>query len=175
MSKDIKVVFTHGTGLFSGAIEAVEILGEEINGDNGVDFVPTHCGLIVDDRFQEALSDGFIGNSIHHYDPKDVRIYTLHISNEDDIKRGDATFARLLGQKYSVKALVCGLVFTVFSMIIPGPDAENDCSGDDTTVLRDYGFNINNTSTDGEPVPASSITPNILIGIIDKIGKLSEV
>lgn len=175
MDKIIKVVFTHGTGLFSGSIEAVELLGEKINGDNGVDFIPTHCGLIVDNRFQEALSDGFIGNNIHRYNPKDVRIYTLHVNNEDNIKRGNATFARLLGQKYSIKALVCGLAYTVFSMIIPGPENENDCSGDDTTILRDYGFDINNVNGYNEPIPASSITPNILIGIVSKIGELSEV
>lgn len=174
MSKIIKVVFTHGTGLFSRAIETVEQLGEIIDGDNDVDFLPTHCGLIVDGVFQEALDDGFIGNTIKHYDAKNVRIYDVVIDNEDDIQRGDARFKELLGTKYSYKACVAGAAYTVFGMIIPDIEGENDCSGDDTDILRHYGLDIHNKDENGEDVPASSVTPNILIGIIAKIGKQEE-
>ena len=170
MSKVIKVVFVHGTGIFSDTIEAVEELGEIINGDNGVEFVPTHCGLIVDDIFQESLDDGFIGNTIKHYDPKNVRIYDVTIDNEDDIERGDARFKELLGLKYSYRACIAGGAYTIFGMITPGIEGENDCSGNDTDILRHYGLDINNKDENGEDVPASNITPNILIGIISKIG-----
>ena len=170
LSKIIKFVFVQGDSFFSKVIEDVEQAGEDLRGDNGVDFVPSHCGMIAGEHgtFQEALDDGFIGENIHRYDPKNVRIYDVEITDDAAIAAGDAKFAELLGQKYSVNALLCGGVYSIFGMILPGTKNENDCSGCDTEVGRAYGLDIMND------VPASSITPNILIGIISKIGTLEQ-
>ncbi|WP_432748650.1 hypothetical protein [Pectinatus frisingensis] len=172
MSKIIKVVFVKGDSLFSKVIEKVEQLGEDLHGNNNVDFVPSHCGLIVDDQFREALIDGFVGENVRRYDPTNIRIYDVTINDDAAIAAGDTKFNKLLGQKYSISALVCGATYTIFSMIIGNTPNQDDCSGDDTEILRAYGLDINNKDADGNDVPASSITPNILIGIIAKIGTL---
>ena len=165
MSKDIFVVFTHGTGLFSASIEAVEKLGELIQGDNGVDFLPTHCGMVDGKRFQEAIASGFVGNNINRYKPENIRVYKLTVTNEADIARGDKRFNEILGLPYAPEALICGAAYALFDIKLPAVVGENDCSGDVTDVLRAYGYTI-----DDPDVPCSSIVPNKLIGIIDKIG-----
>jgi len=164
MSRDLYIVFTHGTGWFSKSIEVVEELGEKIHGDNGVEFLPTHTGMAEEKKFQEAITSGFVGNNIARYKPENMRVYKLTVDDEDLVKAGDAKFNNLLGLPYSPKALVCGAAYTLFDEVLPGAVGENDCSADVSDILRSYGFDIL------PEVPASSITPNILIGIIDKIG-----
>lgn len=162
MSKVIQVVFVHGIGGISPVIEFIE----ELDNADKDKWTPTHCGLIVDGVFQEALASGFIGNKLERYKPEQLRIYDIVIDDEDKIKAGDARFKELLGQKYSVKALIDGAAYSVFGLVLTGTQGENDCSGDDTDILRTYGLDIKGD------VPASSITPEILMEVIEQIGTL---
>lgn len=165
MSKTIQFVFIQNQGGISELIEFVE----ELDNKDKQKFTPTHCGIIVDGLFQEAITSGFVGNRLDRY-PKDyIRIYDVVIENEEDIQRGDAKFKELLGQKYSYKALICGAAYSIFGMILPGTSGENDCSGCDTEVGRAYGLDIRND------VPASCITPEILMEIIEQYGTLHEL
>lgn len=165
MDRVLYVVFTHGTSLFSKAIEAVENLGEKLYGDNGVEFLPTHTGIIEQGKFCEALASGFVGENIKRYQPENVRIYKLVVTDPDKISAGDEMFNSLLGTNYSLDALICGAAYTLLHKELPDKANEGDCSEDVTRILRAYGFEIEGDA------PCSSVTPNILIGDIDKIGE----
>lgn len=169
MERILYVVFTHGTSLFSKAIETVEQLGEDIYGDNGVEFLPTHTGIVEQGKFCEALASGFVGEDLKRYQPENVRIYKLVVTDEDAVKAGDEMFNSLLGTNYSADALICGAAFTLLKMELPDKENEGDCSEDVTKILRAYGFEIEGNT------PCSSITPNVLIGDIDKIGELTSM
>jgi hypothetical protein len=170
MDKKIYVVFTHGTSWFSKAIETVEEMGDEIKGtSNGTDFIPTHAGMINDKVFQEALASGFVGENIHRYTPENIRIYELHVTDPDCISAGNAKFKDLLGSDYSPHALLCGAAFTLLGKEIPGIPGQNDCSGDITDVLRSFGFDIYGDT------PSSDITPDLLMGCVDKMGEFKKL
>lgn len=161
--RTLYVIFTHGTSLFSEAIEVFEEAGEVLQGDNGVEFLPTHTGLAEQGKFQEAIASGFVGNRLDHYNAEDVRVYKLEITDEQAIANGDAAFNGILGRAYSPRALICGAAYSLFGTVLDNPADEGDCSEDATDILRAYGYSI----ADG--VESSSITPNILIGIVSKI------
>jgi len=65
------------------------------DGDNNIDFTPSHCGIIIDNNFREALLSGFIGNTLCNYKPKQLRIYDLEVTDEELIKAGDTKFKSL--------------------------------------------------------------------------------
>lgn len=163
--RTLYIVFVHGSSLFSKSIQAFEEAGEVLKGDNGVSFVPTHVGLAEQGKFREAIASGFVGESVTRYDPKDVRVYKLEITDEESISAGDKAFNDILGRDYSPRALICGAAYSLFGVELANPENEGDCSEDVTDILRAYGIPI-----DGY-VESSSITPNILIGIIAKIAQ----
>lgn len=163
--RELYVVFVHGSGLFSKSIQVFEEAGEVLRGDNGVSFVPTHVGLAEQGRFQEAITSGFVGERLDRYKPEDVRVYKLEVTDEDAIASGDEAFNSILGRDYSPRALICGAAYSLFGVELANPENEGDCSEDVTDILRAYGFTIDGT------VESSSITPNILIGIVAKIGQ----
>ena len=163
--RELYVVFVHGSGLFSKSIQAFEETGEALRGDNGVSFVPTHVGLAEQGRFQEAIASGFVGQRLDRYKPEDVRVYKLEVTDEQAITSGDQAFNSILGRDYSPRALICGAAYSLFGIELENPENEGDCSEDVTDILRAYGFTIDGT------VESSSITPNILIGIVAKIGQ----
>lgn len=163
--RTLYVIFTHGDSLFSKAIEVFEEAGEALQGDNGISFVPTHTGLAEQGRFQEALASGFVGQDLSRYKPECVRVYKLEVTDEDAIASGDAAFKSILGRPYSPRALLCGAAYSLFGIEMDNPENEGDCSEDVTDILRAYRFPI-----DGY-VESSSVTPNILIGIVDKLGE----
>ena len=99
------------------------------------------------------------------YKPEDVRVYKLEVTDEDAIASGDQAFNSILGCDYSPRALICGAAYSLFGVELSNPENEGDCSEDVTDILRAYGFTISGT------VESSSITPNILIGIVAKIGQ----
>jgi hypothetical protein len=168
MDRVLYVVFTHGTSLFSKAIETVEELGEKLYGDNGVEFLPTHTGIIEQGKFCEALASGFVGDNIR-YQPENVRIYKLVVTDPEKIAAGDEMFNSLLGTNYSPDALICGAAYTLLHKELPDKENEGDCSEDVTRILRAYGFEIEGAA------PCSSVTPNILIGDVDKTGELTTM
>ena len=163
--RELYVVFVHGSGLFSKSIQVFEEAGEVLRGDNGVSFVPTHVGLAEQGRFQEAIASGFVGQRLDRYKPEDVRVYKLEVTDEQAIACGDQAFNSILGRDYSPRALICGAAYSLFGVELANPENEGDCSEDVTDILRAYGFTIEGT------VESSSITPNILIGIVAKIGQ----
>ena len=163
--RELYVVFVHGSGLFSKSIQIFEEAGEVLRGDNGVSFVPTHVGLAEQGRFQEAIASGFVGQRLDRYKPEDVRVYKLEVTDEQAITSGDQAFNSILGRDYSPRALICGEAYSLFGIELENPENEGDCSEDVTDILRAYGFTIDGT------VESSSITPNILIGIVAKIGQ----
>ena len=163
--RELYVVFVHGSGLFSKSIQIFEEAGEVLRGDNGVSFVPTHVGLAEQGRFQEAIASGFVGQRLDRYKPEDVRVYKLEVTDEQAITSGDQAFNSILGRDYSPRALICGAAYSLFGIELENPENEGDCSEDVTDILRAYGFTIDGT------VESSSITPNILIGIVAKIGQ----
>ena len=163
--RELYVVFVHGSGLFSKSIQVFEEAGEALQGDNSVSFVPTHVGLAEQGRFQEAIASGFVGQRLDRYRPEDVRVYKLEVTNEDAIASGDQAFNSILGRDYSPRALICGAAYSLFGIELENPENEGECSEDVTDILRAYGFTIDGT------VESSSITPNILIGIVAKIGQ----
>lgn len=162
--RTLYVVFVHGGSLFSKSIQVFEEAGEALQGDNGVSFVPTHVGLAEQGKFREAIASGFVGETVDRYSPDDVRVYKLEVTDEDAIASGDQAFNSILGRDYSPRALICGAAYSLFGIEMTNPANEGDCSEDVTDILRAYGFTI-----DGY-VESSSITPNILIGIVAKIG-----
>ena len=163
--RELYVVFVHGSGLFSKSIQVFEEAGEVLRGDNGVSFVPTHVGLAEQGRFQEAIASGFVGQRLDRYKPEDVRVYKLVVTDEQAIACGDEAFNSILGRDYSPRALICGAAYSLFGVELANPENEGDCSEDVTDILRAYGFDIDGTAE------SSSITPNILIGIVAKIGQ----
>ena len=163
--RELYVVFVHGSGLFSKSIQIFEEAGEVLRGDNGVSFVPTHVGLAEQGKFQEAIASGFVGERLDRYKPEDVRVYKLEVTDEDAIASGDEAFNSILGRDYSPRALICGAAYSLFGVELANPENEGDCSEDVTDILRAYGFTIDGT------VESSSITPNILVGIVAKIGQ----
>ena len=163
--RTLYVVFVHGSGLFSKSIQAFEEAGEVLRGDNGVSFVPTHVGLAEQGKFQEAIASGFVGTRLDHYKPEDVRVYKLEVTDEQAITCGDEAFNSILGRDYSPRALICGAAYSLFGVELDNPENEGDCSEDVTDILRAYGFPIDGT------VESSSITPNILIGIVAQIAQ----
>ena len=165
MSKILKVVFVNGNSAISSVIKTVEELGELLHGDNNIDFIPSHCGIIIDNNFREALLSGFIGNTLCNYKPKQLRIYDLEVTNEDLIKAGDNKFKSLLGDEYSIEACIAGGIYTLFSKASKDNLVNKDnCSGNIVDIIRAYGFNIL------PEIAANNITPNILLTEIDKIG-----
>ena len=92
-------------------------------------------------------------------------MYKLEVTDEDAIASGDQAFNSILGRDYSPRALICGAAYSLFGIELDNPENEGDCSEDVTDILRAYGFTISGT------VESSSITPNILIGIVAKIGQ----
>lgn len=163
--RTLYVIFTHGTSIFSKAIEVFEEAGEFIQGDNGVEFLPTHVGLAEQGKFQEALASGFVGQKLSRYQPENVRVYKLEVSDESLVAAGDQAFNSILGRDYSPRALLCGAAYSLFGVVLDNPENEGDCSEDVTDILRAYGFPIDGT------VESSSITPNILIGIVAQIAQ----
>ena len=163
--RELYVVFVHGSGLFSKSIQIFEEAGEVLRGDNGVSFVPTHVGLAEQGKFQEAIASGFVGTRLDRYKPEDVRVYKLEVTDEDAIASGDQAFNSILGRDYSPRALICGAAYSLFGVELENPENEGDCSEDVTDIWRAYGVTIDGT------VESSSITPNILIGIVAKIGQ----
>ena len=163
MAKIISVVFVSGDKWYSKIIKFVESLFTRDRDK----FIPSHCGMIVDNHFREALSSGFVETNIDAYDKNKVRIYDLVVKDIEDIKKGDEAFSKVWGRSYGWLALVNGLLYTATGIKTEG-DGEftGDCSEDDTRILRAYGFNILND------VPADDITPYILMQEDEKIGRL---
>jgi hypothetical protein len=163
MGKIISVVFIQGDKWYSKIIRFVESLFTR-NRDR---FIPSHCGMIVDNHFREALSSGFVETNIDAYDKSKIRIYDLVVTDLDKIKNGDAAFSKVWGREYGWLALVNGLLYTATGVKTDGDgEFSGDCSEDDTRILRAYGFDILND------VPADDITPYILMQEVEKIGKL---
>lgn len=163
MSKKIYVVFVSSHAWYSEIIKAVESFGS----DNKEEFVPSHCGMIVDGNFREALASGFVETNIKSYDSKDMRVYELEVTGEALIAAGDAKFNGVWGRSYGWLALLNGCLYTLTGIETEG-DGEftGDCSEDDTRILRAYGFDILNN------VPADDITPFLLMKEVEKIGVL---
>ena len=157
------VVFVSSDAWYSNIIKFVETKGE----DTG-EFVPSHCGMVVDGHFREALASGFVETNINSYDKEKVRIYELEVDDEH-IKTGDEEFNKVWGRPYGWLALVNGMIYTLTGIKTEGDgDFTGDCSEDDTRIIRAYGFDILGDT------PADDITPYILMKEVEKIGKLVE-
>jgi hypothetical protein len=151
--------------MFSKVIETVEELGEKVQGDNEVSFVPSHAGIVIDGIFYEALASGFIGNNLLRYARNNIQVYRLMVDNPDNIEKGLAELKSLFGKDYSPAALVNGAAYSILGKELPDVDSKGgDCSEMVTRVLRAFGFDI------AGQTEAANITPNILIGYVDRIG-----
>jgi hypothetical protein len=166
LSKIIQFVFVQGKSGISIPIRDIEELGEKLRGEQVEDFIPTHVGIKVDDQFAEALlTSGFAKEDISKYTADQIKIYDVEITDEENIKAGDAMFTACLGQKYAVNALVDGAAFTLLDLKLPEEQGKDDCSGYDTKIARSYGLDILGDT------PDSSITPLQFMHEIEKIGK----
>lgn len=165
MSKSIQVVFVHGDGFISETIENVE----KYIGQAKDEFIPSHCGIIIDGKFAEAIAMGFVLQDFNKYPKEITRIVEITIDNPVLIATGDAKFLELTGRPYGYRALVNGFLYTLTGKTSEGDEeATGDCSEDDTRILRAYGLDI----LDG--IPADDITPYLLFEAVKKIGKLVE-
>jgi hypothetical protein len=157
----IKFVFVNNSGLISDIIKDVERLGK----DDGDAFVPSHCGLIVDDHFREALSNGFVETDIHRYSREVVRVYEVDVADEF-VEAGHKKFEEVTGRPYGYRALVDGFLYTTLGLKFNGDgEATGDCSEDDTIIGRAYGIPLS------PDVPADCITPQILYEQVKAIGR----
>jgi hypothetical protein len=165
MSKGvIQVVFVDnsGTSFISDAIHAVEKLGDKGHSS----FVPTHCGIIVDNVFREALANGFVETDVHRYPKERLRVFDVDIDNMEAVR---AKFTELSGRKYGYRALVNGELYTLFGVKTKGDgEATGDCSEDDTRILR-----TDKPEFLGD-VPADDVTPLVLYEGIEDIGRLRD-
>jgi hypothetical protein len=154
----IQVVFVHGKGFISDTIEAVEELRDSVKSG----FVPSHCGIIVDGAFKEALIDGFISSQITKYPPEITRIYNVTVP---DIESCRAKFEEISGRPYGFRALWNGFVYTMTRHHTNGDgEATGDCSEDDTRILRAGGVNV------CPGIPADDVTPLILMEALESMG-----
>lgn len=163
MSKGIvQVVFVdnRGTGIVSDLISDFEMAGDKEYSA----FIPTHCGIIVDSHFREALSNGFVETDVHRYPKERLRVYDVNVDNIEGVQ---AKFQELSGRKYGYRALVNGMLYTLFKLSTPGDgETTGDCSEDDTRILREGGIDIY-----GE-TPADDVTPLLLYKKIEEVGTL---
>ncbi len=156
----IKVVFVHGAGLISETIECVEKFKATVKDG----FIPSHCGLIVDDTFREALINGFVETDVNRYPAEIVRVYELTVSNMETVR---AKFQELSGREYGFRALWNGFLYTMTGKTSEGDgEATGDCSEDDTRIIRA-------DRPDFIPgVPADDVSPEILMEAVAKIARV---
>ncbi|MBU2701193.1 hypothetical protein Ga0466249_002307 [Sporomusaceae bacterium BoRhaA] len=156
----IKIVFVHGSGFVSETIERVE----EFKATVKEGFVPSHCGIIVDDHFREAIANGFVESDVNKYPAEIVRVYELDVSSMEAVR---AKFQELSGREYGYRALFNGFLYTIAGIETNGDgEATGDCSEDDTRIIRaDRPDFISG-------IPADDVTPLILMDNIIPIARL---
>jgi hypothetical protein len=159
MAGTIKIVFVHGSGFVSETIEKVEQL--KVTVKDG--FIPSHCGIIIDNVFQEAIFEGFIETNVNRYPPEIVRVYELDVP---DIDSGKQKFQELTNKPYGYRALVNGFLYTMTGINTDGDGEETgDCSEMDTRIIRACGVDILPN------VSADCVTPLILMESIEPIAR----
>lgn len=159
-SGTIKVIFVHGSGLISDTIERVEEFKATVKGG----FIPSHCGIIIDNHFREALINGFVESDVNKYPAEIVRAYEIDVFNMEAVR---AKFQELSDRPYGFRALLNGFLYTMTGKETNGDgEATGDCSEDDTRIIRadrpDFLSGI----------PADDVSPEILMLAIEKIGRL---